>query len=157
MSNTNPKLKIKYAQGLGDFIASVLHSKYISWLPKMITGQEGPCLSCSQRINALNILFPIPFWRLFFRKPEDVISSMAQDYKNNGYDVIISPDGKRLDTRKITQEYLAPSNVEPNQSEPVQKYPPVEEDSSSEYVLISSGDNKIDNLLIRTQIFKYKN
>ena len=63
----NPTLKIRYAKGLGDFIACILHSKPIGWFTHFLTGTKEPCSACSQRAMAFNILFPIPFWKLFFK------------------------------------------------------------------------------------------
>lgn len=45
-NDKNPILKIRYARGLGDFIACILHSKAIGWLTHIITKKEKPCQSC---------------------------------------------------------------------------------------------------------------
>lgn len=62
----HPKLYFRYAEGLGDLIACVLHSKLVGWLTKALTGKDRPCTTCSKRILAYNYICPIPVWKLFF-------------------------------------------------------------------------------------------
>ena len=82
-----PKLKFKYALGIGDIIACVLHSKIISPLTKLITKKDKPCASCSLRIQALNILFPLPLWRCFFKSEFEKNTALALELKECGYNV----------------------------------------------------------------------
>lgn len=80
----NPILKFRYGQGLGDFISAILHSKLIGPLTYLVTGVLEPCQTCNNRRIALNILFPIPFWRFFFKTEEDMEKSLNFDYRKNG-------------------------------------------------------------------------
>ena len=82
-----PKLRLRYAIGLGDIIACFLHSKLISPITKLITGKDKPCLSCSMRTTALNILIPLPMWRLFFKNETEKNTALAQDLEDCGYNV----------------------------------------------------------------------
>lgn len=137
-----PNLKLRYAKGLGDAIACLLHSKAIGWLTHLITGQDKPCEMCSIRIKALNTLFPIPFWRLFFKNENTLLESLAKDYKDNGYEV--SFNNSSLSAMKVEQE--EPSQEESNK----------ELEVPFEYRLISTSENTTGDLLIKIQIFKKK-
>lgn len=147
---SKPHLYFKYNQGLGDFVASLLHSKMLGWLTKLITGKSEPCKICSKRGEALNILFPVPFWRLFFKNEKDMISSLHKDLKDGGYISEVSEDGKQLSSieTKLTLK-------EPSSSQPFLNFFAADEKLSA-YTFISSSDREIDHVLIRTQIFKKK-
>jgi len=106
--------KLKYAVGLGDFIAVVLHSKLVGPLTYLITGQFEPCAACSQRRMALNILFPIPFWKLFFKDIDEYHESLKKDYEKAGIHII---DG----------------NAEPKNNPPEQEQPSEPVSSSRVY------------------------
>jgi hypothetical protein len=99
MSKT-PDLKFKYANGLGDLVACSLHSKALSWLTKLITGEDKPCTKCSMRRHALNILFPIQYWKLFFKDEKEVLENLAAEYRALGYEVSIDEKQNRLDFYK---------------------------------------------------------
>lgn len=122
----NPKLKIKYANGLGDLVACFLHSKYIGWLTKLITGRDEPCKVCSERIKALNVLVPIKIWKFYFKDQNDMLLALSKEYTiyNN-----------------IKEEKINPPKVENN---------------IKGYSLINSSDTVIGELLIRLQTFKIK-
>lgn len=81
----NPLLKLKYATGLGDVIKCILHSGYIGKIVHLITGLDKPCLTCSQRANALNVLFPIPVWRLFFKDVVEKDKHLIKDMQDFGF------------------------------------------------------------------------
>lgn len=80
----NPIKKIKYAHGLGDVITCFLHSRYFGVVTYLITGKLEPCGKCDNRRKALNILFPIPVWRLFFKTYEDLNKHLDEEYEKNG-------------------------------------------------------------------------
>lgn len=84
----DPILKIRYGVGLGDFITAILHSKLIGPITYLITGKEKPCHSCNSRRIALNILFPIPFWRLFFKCQCDRNKSIQEFYKSHNVTIL---------------------------------------------------------------------
>jgi len=85
MKDKNPTLKLRYAKGLGDIIACILHSKMLGWFVHFLSGQNEPCSACSQRAMALNILFPIPVWKLFFKNQEELEVAFLKDLENAGY------------------------------------------------------------------------
>ena len=100
----SPDLKFKYAVGVGDFVACVLHSKAIGWLTKLLTGSKTPCANCSERRYALNVLFPIKIWRLFFKTHDDLLQNLAAEYRTLGYTVEINLETRKLTLSKSTSE-----------------------------------------------------
>lgn len=101
----NPSLKYRYAVGLGDIIACFLHSKLVSWLTVLLTGKKEPCVKCSRRIAALNVLIPIPFWKLFFDSETELLEELAAEYRAQGYKVKLAEDGKTISVQKATITY----------------------------------------------------
>jgi hypothetical protein len=95
-----PDLKVKYAVGLGDIVACFLHSRLMHNVTVLITGSDKPCMACSARRNAMNLLFPIPFWRLFFRTKEELLETLAADYRASGYKVEIDKNTGKLSVSK---------------------------------------------------------
>lgn len=81
----NPILKLRYSNGLGDIIKCILHSKYIGKITHIITKTDTPCPSCSERATALNILFPIPLWKFFFKSVNDRDKFLIKEMKDYGY------------------------------------------------------------------------
>lgn len=134
----NPNLKCRYSKGLGDLIACTLHSKLFSWLTFLLTGKKEPCQTCSNRINALNVLFPIPFWKLYFKNVKQLMSSLSNDLIKAGYRVEMSNDGYTLNSFK--QEELIPKKEKEKQNK--------------EKKLISANNVELDGYLIRTEIYK---
>lgn len=100
-----PDLKFKYVNGMGDFIAAILHSKAVGWLTKILTGKNSPCQTCSMRRQALNVLIPLPLWRFFFKKSDDLLESLAAEYRVLGFMV------------EIDYEYGKISLIDPNKNE----------------------------------------
>lgn len=142
-SEKDPTLKIKYARGLGDFVACILHSKPVGWLTHFITGKNRPCEKCSKRADALNILFPIPFWRLFFKDHESLVESLAKDLTDAGHKVELSKDKKGVSAFKSTVTPI-PSPIKQD------------ENNLDKYTLVTSGDNFVGNFMIKIQIFEKK-
>jgi hypothetical protein len=149
----DPYLKLRYSRGLGDFIACILHSKIFGWLTKLITGKSKPCGTCSKRADALNVLFPIPFWRMFFKDIRSMIEILQADLKDYGYEVSLTGDGLGVASFKtdiiekntISQknEYLEPIDYNKN-------------NYINNYDLITSGENVLGEFLIKTEIYKRK-
>lgn len=129
----NPKLKFKYATGVGDLVACILHSKIIGWLTKLITGKKEPCQVCSQRAYALNVLFPIPFWRLFFKNYEIFNNSLNAELLNYGYSISKPIEEKQNDDKVIK---------------------PIIKNKIKDYEIVSTTDNELGEYLIRHQIYK---
>jgi hypothetical protein len=163
----NPQLKFRYAKGLGDLIACFLHSKPIKWLTVLITGLEEPCSSCSARISSLNILVPIKFWRLFFKDYEAYIKSLSDEYTAHGYNVNVNENNTSFNASKLinenTQQLIVPgAQPQPMTIEELTKGVEVQVSSAaldgklSDYVLLSSSENEVGDILVRTQIFKIK-
>jgi hypothetical protein len=147
--NKQPDLKIRYAQGLGDIVACFLHSKPISWLTQIITGEKKPCTKCSIRRNALNTLFPMDVWKLFFNDRREALISIAEDYKENGYNV-------DLDLDKLFVSASKADNIE--QPLPIiqELEQPVNPNDLSGYNLLNTSINRYDNILIKTEVYKNK-
>jgi hypothetical protein len=152
----DPSLKIRYAMGLGDFVACLLHSRLLGKLTKLITGKDKPCQTCSLRAQALNILFPIPFWKLFFTKKENMLKSYQQELEAAGYKVKVLPDGSISGIKTEVSTNIIPPQPSPKPLFPELVSPRVENESDFSYMLINSYDTKSGDFLIRTQIFKSK-
>lgn len=133
----NPKLKFRYINGFGDFVAWFLHSLLIGWLTKLITGKKEPCQVCSQRAHALNFLIPFPIWKLFFKNKENFISSLEKELKDYGYSLSKPP-------------------VVPVRDKTIPPPIPKIEDDVDGYLMISSSDNQLGEYLVRVQTFKRK-
>jgi len=140
----DPYLKLKYAKGLGDIVACFLHSKPIGWLTKLITGKDKPCSKCFKRGNALNILFPIKIWKIFFKTEEEYIETFRNDLQNYGYIVNSPPNNDYISTTKIEKT--------PIPSEPL----PEPQTTENNHILLTSTENQVGEFLIKTQIFKVK-
>lgn len=132
----NPRLKFRYVDGLGDFVASTLHCKLFSWLTFIITKKTEPCGACSERSRAMNLLVPLPLWRLFFKNRQSYLKSLEKDY-NNLKDVKL----KSIDVVRRKQ-IIAESII-----------PPIEEGQKG-YMLVSSSDTPLGDFLVRVQTFK---
>lgn len=148
----NPYLFFKYNNGLGDFVASVLHSKALNWLTKIITGKSEPCKVCSRRAEALNILFPIPFWRLFFKTQKEMFESLNEDLLSAGFQTDLAKDGSYISSMESHVEFKSPTKNSQPISEPLQ----IQNEKMSNYIFLSSTEREIDHVLIRTEIYKLK-
>jgi hypothetical protein len=146
----SPDLKIRYAKGLGDIIACILHSKSIGWLTHLITGNDKPCTLCSQRRHAWNFIFPIKVWRLFFKNEEAYIKSIAEEYKNDGHEVNIAKGG--VSTFKGTIE----KNGEPLVQDENDYRPDDDSIDEEQYNLLSNSKTKADDILIVVSVYKRK-
>lgn len=136
----HPILKIRYAKGLGDFVACILHSKLLEKLTEFITGSKIPCETCSKRKMFLNYFFPIPFWRLFFKTEEEMLNHLRQDFQNLGVHLIIQSN-------------------EPIKKNPYTQFTPDKEPETDSkikngYILINSSESKQGEFLIETNIYK---
>lgn len=133
----DPNLKCKYARGLGDLVACFLHSNLIGWFTHLITGKKEPCKTCSERIHALNVLFPIPVWKIFFKNPSDLLTKLSAELISAGYKVKLSDDGHTLNSFKQEDVEQQKIKKEPNQKK-----------------LISTNNLKLDGYLIKTEVYK---
>jgi hypothetical protein len=147
----DPHLYFKYNRGLGHFVASVLHSKAFGWLTKLITGKDKPCTVCSKRADALNVLFPIPFWKLFFKTEKEMFESLNKDLIDAGYSTYLSQDKTHL--KSVKGELI--QNIVEKPFNPLSDL--FNDEKLTKYTFISSSDQEVDHLLVRTQYFKLKN
>jgi hypothetical protein len=131
----NPQFKIQYAKGLGDVLLYLLHISPLRLITHNLLKIKEPCSQCSKRAAALNILFPIPVWKFFFKSHQDLINKLSQDLLDNGYKVNVSPDGNNIASVKTDQK---PTILKENK----------------DYILIGSSKNIIGDLLIKTEIYK---
>ena len=144
----DPYLRFRYSRGIGDIIACILHSKCIGWLTKLITGKQKPCNTCSQRSNALNILFPIPLWKIFFKNAEIMTKSLQLDLQNCGYEVSLTNDKLGLSSFKAKSKIKEETETKIPENNDL--------DNTNQYNLITSGENILGEFLIRTEIYKRK-
>lgn len=93
--NKNPYLQYRHAEGLGDIIACTLHSKLISPITYFLTNKKEMCVSCDKRRQALNFLFPIKFWKLFFSDYET---------KENDLDSYFNKEPEVIESESIINE-----------------------------------------------------
>jgi hypothetical protein len=89
MNKKYPDLNVRYAVGVGDLIASFLHSKILSWLVVLITGKDNICMSCSKRRHALNDIIPIKFWKFWFNNEIEYLENLTNFYKSCGFDAVL--------------------------------------------------------------------
>jgi len=152
--NPDPYLFFKYNRGVGDLVASILHSKAFGWLTKRITGKDKPCTICSKRADALNTLFPIPFWRLFFKDVAIMTESLSDDLRRAGYQTSMTSNRSEISSMKT--EFI-PEEGNNNKSVNFNPLNDIFNDEKlAKYFFISSSDQEVDHLLIRTQYFKLK-
>ena len=145
-----PDLKYRYAMGLGDIIACTLHSKPIGWLVHFITGNKEPCQACSQRAIALNILFPIPMWRLSFKNLEDRDKALIQDFKNSGFKMV-GFDDEIEEIKNKPPEMVVETKTTNDDS-----FKNIEDQSKkfSDLKLITTNDMILDPYIIKIKIYK---
>jgi hypothetical protein len=126
----SPKLKYRYAEGVGDIVACTLHSKLFGWLTKLLTGKDKPCQMCSKRAYAMNVLFPIKVWRLYFKTHEEFSKAFTEE--NIRYD-----------------QQLKPISIKN------QKLPKIEDDLG-DYKLYSKTETKLGEYLVRVLMYTKK-
>lgn len=150
----DPSLKLRYARGVGDIIACFLHSKPLGWLTKLITGKDKPCQMCSIRQQALNTLFPIPVWKLFFNSAGEATQSYTQEYIDAGHQAqSIKMDGI-FQTISTQSSPVADNKPFPQSTE---KYNPTIVNSKLDgYNLVSINESEHDHVLIRMHVYKRK-
>lgn len=132
----NPKLKLRYAEGLGDIIACFLHCKFMNGITRLITGKDKPCQTCNQRAYALNILFPIKLWKFSFKNRKSFISSLNDEIDK--YNKQSRPSIK---------------NQEPDLPLVINVEKPKIQNITG-YNLVSNSDEILGDYLVRVEIFK---
>ena len=151
MNSTDPQTKFRYARGLGDLVACFLHSKPVGWFTHLITGKTVPCAKCNARADALNLLVPIPFWKLFFESEEELIEALRKDYIANGWDANSTPDRKGLHASKAKNPTIEPT------IEPINLYAQngnISTLGNIQGTLVGSSETRTAGFLIKTQVYK---
>lgn len=154
----NPFLKCRYARGLGDIIGCILHSKFLSWLPLLLTGKKEQCQACSQRAQALNTLFPIPVWRLFFKNFSELNLSIKKDFEDMGYEVVYDEEKNALsatsqqEIREENKKYI--NNETSNEHKNIDFSKTINNKEGKPYTLINVNNLEFENYIIKTEIYK---
>jgi hypothetical protein len=144
--NKDPYLQFRHSEGLGDVIACILHSKFFSFITYSIVGSEY-CSACNKRRQALNILFPLPLWKIFFENYEHKKNDLQKYFNQN--DSLISEEQTPIVEKEITQENavnLQDFNILNNEN--------IINSDEESYILISESKSEFDNFLIKTLIYK---
>lgn len=106
----DPLLKLRYCSGLGDILRCFLHSRYIGPIVHFLTKKDKTCQTCSNRAVALNMLFPIPVWKMFFKTEKTMTDSLIQDLREYGYSV----KDNAFDSKNIIDENIIESKNNPH-------------------------------------------
>ena len=142
----DPSLKFRYSRGLGDAIASILHGKIFGWFTHFVTGRNFPCQRCTMRADVLNILFPIPFWRLFFKTIEELTSSLGKELEENGYAVNFTNDKKGISASRNIKDVNPPEDTKPKK----------DRTDINNYTFVSNTKSIVGDLLLEIKVYKYK-
>jgi hypothetical protein len=143
--------KIRYAQGIGDVCAAILHSKLIGPITYLITGKIEPCNTCQNRRTALNFLMPIPFWKLFFKNEDSYNENLNNEFenfqkkiesnvKNNSDENILDISNKTIENISNTE------NTKENSDN--------SDDLYKDYFLIAENRTEHESVLIVNKIYK---
>lgn len=148
MKKNDPSLKIRYAQGLGDFIKCILQSKLIYRITEFFIKNSKSCSTCNNRAWALNVLFPIPFWRIYFKTVEEMDKSLLNDLLDFGYKI---SDEKEMQNCNCEEMQNLISSL---QNELFSLTYKVNLKNYKEYNLISESETDHDNIKISTSVYK---
>jgi hypothetical protein len=167
MNHKKPDLNIRYAVGIGDFVACTLHSKPFNWFTRIITKRDSSCTSCSNRRQALNVLFPIKFWKLFFKNEITYLENLTNFYKKCGYNASLDYDNGYVTVSKFGKvpDYPNPEEIEiKNKDEIIQSENEIIEleskpiqpknDILDDYMFLSSNEISLGDYLIKTEYYK---
>ena len=149
--NKDPLLRFRCAEGLGDLIACFLHSKYIEPILFLLIKQKNRCQTCDKRRMALNILFPLKIWNLFFKTFNDRLNYLDEEFlkTNQEWQLNTLDEGvKKLKYSEIIK-HLEEKNVE---KKPIPPQKTLE--IMPHYIVKSNSDIELNNLIIRTIIFE---
>lgn len=136
----DPFFKIRYASGLGDIIKCILHSKLIGPITKLITKQETPCSACLTRAQALNILFPLDLWWLFFKSKEDQKNQFIKDAIAYGYEV------GSCEQKQEEKNNLEESLTQQSEELRINNFNSLEENASSSNSSFINEDNLVQKI-----------
>jgi len=144
-----PDLKCRYALGLGDIVACTLHSKPLGWLVHFLTGKSEPCLVCSQRAMALNFLFPIPVWKIFFKTMEERNIALIEDFKKSGFKMMgFDGEEKTEQVSGFSIENVKEENLV------VLEGPDIEKTIPEKTRLVTSNEINLEPYLVKIEVYK---
>jgi hypothetical protein len=145
---SDPFIFFKNARGLGDIVASILHSKYIGLFLYIITGKFEACVACQKRRYALNLLFPVNFSKFFYKNEEEkfknIESFLRKDNKLSEKEIEIIKNEIQNSQKKF--ENLKNTKILNT------------EDSEffENYILLTVFNNQHEDFYITTKIYKKK-
>lgn len=147
--NTEPFLRYRYAEGLGDIIACTLHSRYIQPITTFITKNKKMCAACQKRRGALNILFPLKLWKFWFKNQEERLDSLDTEFTKIKLQWQLNTSDGKVTPMKYSDihKYFEKGNRDPI---PEQK----QLEQIPEFILVNKSDTGVGDLVIRTIIFK---
>jgi hypothetical protein len=137
----DPFLKFKYCIGLGDIIRCVLHFKYINFFTEKIFKKQKNCQTCINRAYALNLLFPIPFWKFWFSSFEKMQETLIKDCELYGYKVVKQDSSNETKTENVSQKI--------NEKKINNNFLTYEN-----YVFLKKTESNVENLKLVNFIFK---
>jgi hypothetical protein len=150
--------KIRYAQGIGDVCAAILHSKLIGPITYLVTGKLEPCNTCQNRRTALNLLLPVPIWKIFFKSEDaynEKLNKEFEKFQNNIKpkfieDPIVSVDSL-TETEKETSIVKETVDIIEDKKEITES---VVDDYYKDYFLMAENRTEHETLLIVNKIYK---
>lgn len=142
--NKDPYLQFRHAEGLGDIIACILHSKMFSFITYSILGSKDYCNACNQRRQALNVLFPIAFWKFFFKDNEEKQKDLEKYFLNS------------FEEKKETETTLETENFKQDKNKKDIDILDHSNDKNEiyNYILISQTESGFDDYIIKSFIYK---
>jgi hypothetical protein len=146
MNHIHPDLNIRYAVGVGDFVASILHSKALSWLVGLIMGKNEICIKCSNRRKALNILFPIKFWKFWFKTDIEYLENLAEFYRKCDFNAIVNYEKRYVSVSKGDQP------LDQNTLNEQKK----QTDVVDGYIIVNENDVSLGDFLVKTIYYRKK-
>lgn len=146
----DPLLKLRYAYGLGDIIACILHSRLIGPLTHFITGQETPCQTCQTRRQALNILLPISLRIFFFKTKEEQKQAFIKDATDYGYEIGEDENSCSQNKEEIKYEEPVIKNFNELEPETLSDF----KNEHFDYTLIRTVETEQDDLKIVLNVYK---
>jgi hypothetical protein len=150
--------KIRYAQGIGDVCAAVLHSKLVGPITYLVTGKLEPCNTCQNRRTALNFLFPIPIWRLFFKNEDAYNEALNKEFEKfqKPLDTKVHniSDEKKLEILDDSKDSSNNTVEIINDTADIQENSNNSDDIYKDYFLISENRTEHESVLIVNRIYK---
>lgn len=147
--NSDPLLRYRYAEGLGDIVACTLHSKYIQPITSFLAKKEKTCAACQNRRNALNILFPIKFWKLFFKNQDEMLEDLDSEFKK----IKLYWQMNTADGNSIPMKYSdIRRHLDYKDKDPIPTQVQLEE--IPDFVIVNKSDTSVGDFVIRNIVFK---